>query len=113
MSCDQRVGMKIAFKYCGHCRPFLDMARLPELLRRAREFPDYVSLDDVACEVVVRLNACPSACASIPDFAGPQIEVTYETEDRSEAAAYAALVHTICEALDRVETHNGTPTTKD
>lgn len=103
--------MKVGLKFCGHCRPFLDMTQLLPLLRTARpdvEFvpsatfgpPDCTPRGADGSAALLRLNACPAACATVPDFTGPQISVTCEAEDQF-APDPDRLVREILAALDR------------
>lgn len=95
--------MRIGVKYCGHCRPFLDMTELIPLLRTARPDLDFIPASALLreggdCAAILRLNACPSACAAIPEFSGLQICVACEAEDQFSSDP-GRLAQRILEAL--------------
>lgn len=51
--------MKTGVKYCGHCRPFMDMTSIPELLRQSMPELEFGPVDE-SCRVALVLNACPA-----------------------------------------------------
>lgn len=68
--------IKVGLKYCGHCNVRLNG---PEVIRavqaQAPEF-HFTGWDDPQKEILLIVDACPSACASRPDFDGPIICLT-------------------------------------
>lgn len=72
--------MKTGVKYCGHCRPFMDMTSIPELLRQSMPELEFGPVDE-SCRVALVLNACPAACASRPAFSGPLAVFACENGD--------------------------------
>ena len=60
--------MKVALKYCGSCNPRIELGPIG---RRLREITGnavaFVSPADGKADLVVILNACPTACADRPD----------------------------------------------
>ena len=71
--------MKIALKFCGHCRPNMDMPRIASLLNQEHPEIEFVTmLQDISdCPVLLRLNACSVGCSSIPeDYDGKVISIS-------------------------------------
>lgn len=70
--------MKIALKFCGHCRPNINMSQVAYLLKRDYPEIELVSmLEDISeCPILLKLNACPVACAAIPsEYVGKVIDI--------------------------------------
>lgn len=88
------TGMKLGVKYCGHCRPFMDMTCIPPLLLESRPELEFGPVDETCCAILV-LNACPSSCASLPDHAGPKMVFACEGDNDT-----ARLVSEIGAAID-------------
>ena len=91
--------MNIGMKYCGHCRPFLDMTALPDLLSSARPDLHFVDHRRYQCDIILKLNACPSECASSVAFSGPQLSFVCRAEDQG---SFDRVVQEILLALDAV-----------
>ena len=68
--------IKVGLKYCGHCNIHLNG---PEVIRavqlEAPEF-EFTGWDDPQKEILLVIDACPSACATRPPFDGPVICLT-------------------------------------
>ncbi len=82
--------LRVGLKLCGHCSPRMDMADFAERLEDEGEEIEYIyysRLNEMMhdaqkqIDILLILNACESACAERPQFAGPVIIVTPETVD--------------------------------
>ena len=73
--------MKVSVKFCGHCAPRMDMWEFYEQLKETCaaasdriEFSYY--MNDPTGEILLVLNACQAACASVDRFDGKVILVS-------------------------------------
>jgi hypothetical protein len=91
---------RIGVKFCGNCQPRRDMPALYQALCRARDLV-FVSWSDPAYDMLLILQACDAACATIPDFAGPKVEVIASSLDFVEHEDDDALLAAVLAVLRR------------
>lgn len=73
--------MKVSVKFCGHCAPRMDMWELYEKLQKTcAKLSDKVQfvyyMNDRDADLLLVLNACQAACASVDPFDGKMIWVS-------------------------------------
>ena len=88
----------IGVKFCGNCQPRRDMLELYACLKKT-EGMEFVRWSEPDYAVLLVLQACDAACAELPPFEGPKVEVIgsrlnfveYEETDELVRAVVAAL----------------------
>ena len=93
----QRIGVK----FCGNCQPRRDMVELYKRLKA--ETPDltFVSWSEPEYAALLVLQACDAACAAMPPFTGPTVEVIVSTLDFVEYEDDEAWLNAVRTALYR------------
>lgn len=74
--------LDIAVKYCGHCKPWLNMVQFVQAVAQAAPEWKFAAWDgERPADILLVLNACPAGCAKIPPFGGPAMVVTPNSVD--------------------------------
>lgn len=71
----------IGVKFCGNCQPRRDMVELYKRLKADTPDLEFVSWSAPDYAALLVLQACDAACATVPPFAGPTVEVIVSTLD--------------------------------
>jgi hypothetical protein len=95
-----RNSRRVGVKFCGNCQPRRDMSALYRALQRQAGDLAFVRWSDPA-DILLILQACDTACATIPPFAGPRVEVVASRLDFVEYEDDAALLAAVLAALRR------------
>lgn len=67
--------IKVGLKYCGHCNPRLNGPEVIQAIQARTEEFCFTGWDDPQNEILLIIDACPSACATRPQFAGPVVSL--------------------------------------
>lgn len=89
---------RIGVKFCGNCQPRRDMLELYGRLKEADDL-EFVNWSEPDYAALLVLQACDAACAALPPFEGPKVEVVgprldfveYEETDELTRAVLGAL----------------------
>ena len=90
--------MNVGIKFCGHCRPYVDMTHVLDLMKKQAPDMNFVFWNK-QYEVLLVMHACPGNCTTMPPFTGPRLEISansfnfvrYERLDELAKAVVAAL----------------------
>lgn len=94
--------MNIGIKFCGHCRPYLDMTHVAKLLKKAAPDMNFTAWNKNS-DVLLVMHACPGDCTTIPPFDGPKFEVSANTFNYTKYDKLPDLAEAIISALRDVQ----------
>ncbi|MDR2603885.1 MAG: hypothetical protein LBC55_00830 [Desulfovibrio sp.] len=87
------MGEVIGVKYCGHCRPFLQMTEFVDCLKKNVPEASFVPWDGGGMfSRLLLLCACPAVCVRTSSFTGPTTVISCNTLDFIEYAAVDELL---------------------
>ena len=89
----------IGVKFCGNCQPRRDMVELYGLLKAGAHDLEFVRWSDPDYAALLVLQACDAACAEMPPFAGPKVEVVVSTLNFQEYEQTDELVAAVLTSL--------------
>lgn len=65
----------VGVKYCGHCNPVEEGQLFVERLQAEIPQMDVVGWNNPPYDILLVVSACPSHCATRPEFDGPRVEI--------------------------------------
>ena len=75
---------RVAVKFCGHCNPQMEMTKVYQCLCKLLPEIGFVYYaQQPEADLLLVLNACASACVSLPPFHGPVLVFSVSEAKRS------------------------------